>query len=164
MKIVLRHKSCILYPYMHTLVHTHAHAHTLQVKTFMYLSCISFILIWLHCFKWRLKPQTSHAPLELLSFPSACKVSSIDRKKYLFLFLFYLVSYQILLFLENASSSLFEWPPPLIRPPPPTEYITEMDLISHLAMYVLEAVARSFFHKSHFHHFTCYSKFSVAFH
>ena len=32
------------------------------------------------------------------------------------------------------------------------------------ALCLLQIVARSFFHKSHFHHFTCYSEFSVAFH
>lgn len=32
------------------------------------------------------------------------------------------------------------------------------------AMCIFEAVARSFFHKSHFHHFSLYSKFSVTFH
>lgn len=97
----------------------------------------------------------SQSLLELLFLPQLSKYSLEKNIWFLSFFLLCLVNYQILSFLGNVSS-LFKWPPlpalPLTHTPLPP------------AMCILEAVARSFFHKFHFYHFTCYSKFSVAFH
>lgn len=95
----------------------------------------------------------SQTLLELLLLLQLSRYSLEKNIWFLPFFLLCLVNYQILSFLGNVSS-LFKWPPLPDPAPPP--------LLP--AMCILEAVARSFFHKSHFHHFTCYSKFSVAFH